>query len=165
MASEKKRGTVQIVTEIAQPVAEELGVELWDVRYEKEGSSWYLRIFIDKEGGVNIDDCEAFSRTVDKLIDERDPIAGSYYLEVSSPGIERELIKPRHFERYLGHPVAVRLIRPVDGVRDFVGTLCGYEDGQVTIELEQDIQMSFEKKEAAFVRLYEDYEAGGAREE
>ena len=161
MAGSKKPNTVAVATQLAEPVIEEMGLMLWDVRYEKEGSSWYLRYFIEKEGGVTIDDCEAFSRRMSDILDEADPISQSDYLEVSSPGIERALVKDWHFARYIGAPVSVRLIRPVEGVRDFVGELTAYEDGKITVLLEDDVEMTFDKSEAAFVRLYDDFTTGG----
>ena len=98
----EKTNTVEVVTALAKPVVEQMGLQLWDVRFEKEGASWYLRIFIDKEGGVTIDDCENLSRAMDQILDDADPISQSYYLEVSSPGIGRDLVRPWHFQRYLG---------------------------------------------------------------
>ena len=153
----KKENTTDTAARLAQPLLEELGLTLWDLRFEKEGSLWYLRYFIDKEGGVTIDDCERFSRAVEKKLDAADPISQSYTLEVSSPGIERELTRDWHFRACMGQEVAVRLIRPVDGARDFVGTLtsCG-EDG-VTILLPEDVEMTFQRGEASHVRLYNDY--------
>ena len=147
MASGKKGNTTAVAARLAQPILEEMGLELWDLRFEKEGSLWYLRYFIDKEGGGTIDDCERCSRAIDK----------SYTLEVSSPGIERELTRDWHFARCMGQPIAVRLIRPVEGVRDFVGILTGYQDGSVTMLLPEDVEMTFEKGEASFVRIYNDY--------
>lgn len=157
MASGKKGSTTAVAARLAQPILDEMGLELWDLRFEKEGSLWYLRYFIDKEGGVTIDDCEQFSRAIDKKLDDEDPIDQSYTLEVSSPGIERELTRDWHFARCMGQPIAVRLIRPVEGVRDFVGTLTGYQDGSVTMLLPEDVEMTFEKGEASFVRIYNDY--------
>jgi ribosome maturation factor RimP len=159
--SAKKAATVDIARRLAAPILEELGLQLWDVRFEKEGSGWYLRYFIDKEGGININDCEAVSRRVDALLDEEDPIQQSYVLEVSSPGIERQLVKDWHFERYIGQKVAVRLIRPVEGVRDFIGTLVGKVGDNITILLEDDVQMTYETGEAAYTRLYIDFMTGG----
>lgn len=161
MAGNKKPNTVTIATQLAEPIIQEMGLLLWDVRYEKEGSSWFLRYFIDKEGGVTIDDCEKFSRRMSDILDEADPISQSYYLEVSSPGIERDLIKDWHFAQYIGSPVSVRFIRPVEGVRDFVGELTAYEDGKITVLLEDDVEMTFDKSETAFVRLYDDFTTGG----
>ncbi|MCI9456060.1 MAG: ribosome maturation factor RimP [Oscillospiraceae bacterium] len=154
MAKEKKKSTVSLVEEMAGPVAEKNGLKLWDVRFEKEGSLWYLRIFIDKEGGVSIEDCETVSRAVSTLLDEADPIEQSYILQVSSPGVERELVKQEHFDAFMGNEVHVRLIRPVEGVRDFIGTLEGADgEGNISILMDEDIEMTFHLKEAAFVRL------------
>ncbi|MDD2955130.1 MAG: ribosome maturation factor RimP [Oscillospiraceae bacterium] len=158
-----KKNTVTVVTELVAPVAEELGLILWDVRFEKEGASWYLRIFIDKPEGVDINDCEAMSRRVSPMLDEADPIPQSYCLEVSSPGIERDLRQDWHFEQYLGWPVNVRLIRPVEGVRDFIGELSAHEDGKITVLLDEESEMVFNLDEAAYVRLHEeeDFDMGG----
>lgn len=157
MAEEKKGGVAARVQQLAEPVAGQLGLEVWDVRYEKEGGSWYLRIFIDKPGGVNIDDCERFSRTVDPLLDAADPIDGSYYLEVSSPGIERELTRPGHFVRYLGEKITVRLIRPVDGRRDYVGTLESYEEDTLTLRTEEGEALRFTRRQASHIRAYAEF--------
>ena len=163
MANTKKPNTVSVAEELAAPVAKEMGLELWDVRFEKEGSTWFLRYLIDKPGGVDINDCEQFSRTVDKLLDEADPIDQSYCLEVSSPGIERELVREKHFEQYIGSKVSVRFIRPVEGERDFEGVLTGYDQGTITILIDDDLEMSFSKTEAAYVRLFDDFDYGGAK--
>lgn len=151
-----KENTVTVVTRLAEPVAEEFGVEIWDVRFEKEGASWYLRIFLDKDGGVTIDDCENVSRKLDKILDDADPISQSYILEVSSPGVERELVKPEHFTKFLGTEVQVRFIRPIEGVRDFTGVLQSFQDGRVTLLLEDDIEMEFGLDETAYVRVKDD---------
>ena len=156
----KRPNTAAVCTELAQPVVEKLGVYLWDVAFEKEGAGWYLRYYIDKEpGGVDIDTCEAFSREMSDLLDAADPIEQSYTLEVGSPGIERKLTKAWHFEKYLGEPVAVKLIRPVDGVREFIGELLSFDEGErtVSIALDEETQMSFIMDEAAYVRLYEEF--------
>ena len=154
-------GVAAVCRRLAQPVAEELGLLLWDVRFLKEGASWILRVFIDREDGdVSIDDCVAVSRRMDKLLDEADPIPQAYCLEVSSPGIGRELTRPEHFERFEGFPVEVRLIRPIDGVRDFAGLLAGFSDGAVTIRTGEDEVLTFQKKETASVRLSEDWDDG-----
>lgn len=161
--SEKKLSTTEVVAELAAPYAEQLGLTIWDVRYEKEGASWYLRIFIDKPGGVSIDDCEALSRAIDAPLDEADPVPGSYYLEVSSPGIERMLVRPEHFPPYIGHKVTVRTIRTLEGMqqREFCGTLTGYQDGKVLVLTDDGHEVEFERKQAAFVRLYVDFGAEG----
>ncbi len=144
---------MSIVTELAKPALEEMGLILWDVRFEKEGANWYLRVFIDKKGGVDINDCENVSRKLDKMLDEADPIDQSYIFEVSSPGIERELVKPWHFSQYIGHRVQVKLIRPVDGVREFTGRLETFADNAITITTDENQAVCFQKKEAAFIKL------------
>ena len=159
MATSKKPNTVDTVTALAQPVVAEMGLQLWDVRFEKEGASWYLRLFIDKEGGVTIDDCENLSRRMDKSLDEADPISQSYYFEVSSPGIGRDLVRPWHFEHYLGEQIEVKLIRPMQlengsSLREFVAPLCSCDDQTITVELDGQ-QLTIEKKDAAYIRLYE----------
>jgi ribosome maturation factor RimP len=164
VAGKKGGGTVRIAEELVRPVIEERGLILWDTRFEKEGSRWYLRYFIDKDGGVNIADCEFVSRAVEKLLDEADPIEQSYTLEVSSPGIERELVKDRHFEKYLGSNVHVRFIRPVNGERDFYGELLSRDGDEIKILLSGDVEMSFQRAEAASVKLAADYETGGQYE-
>ena len=116
MASKGKGGsTVKTVWEIAEPIAQSLGLEIWDIRFEKEGADWFLRIFIDKADGVSIDDCVEMSHAIDKPLDEADPIEQSYCLEVSSPGLERDLKRDAHFEKSIGDKIMVKLIRPVDG--------------------------------------------------
>lgn len=154
-----KMNTAAVCEELAEPVAREMGVSIWDVAFEKEGAGWYLRYFIDTADGVSIDECEAFSRRMSDLLDEADPVEQAYCLEVSSPGIERKFTRGWHFENYMGTRVLVRLIRPVEGVRDFVGTLRARnpEDGSVTVTLEEDLEMTFTPEETAFVRLYEDF--------
>ena len=163
MAGNKKPNTVTVCEKLAQPVAESMGLELWDVRFEKEGGTWYLRYFIDKEGGVNIDDCEKFSRAVDKLLDEADPIDQSYCLEVSSPGVERELTRPAHFQRYMGKQIMVRFIRPVQGTRDWVGELIRAEGDEIAIAIDEETELSFRKNETAYIRLYDDFDYGGQK--
>ena len=148
-----KQNTVQRVEEIVTPFAEELGLEICDITFKKEGSDWYLRIFIDKDGGVGIDDCVDLTHAVSKPLDEADPISQNYMLEISSPGVERELKRDEHFKKYIGSPVMVRTIRPVDGVRDFNGTLVAYENKALTIELQDGNSLTFEKKETNFVKL------------
>ena len=167
MATSKKPNTVEVFTALAEPVVKEMGLELWDVRFEKEGASWYLRLFIDKEGGVTIDDCENLSRKFDKILDEADPISQSYYFEVSSPGIGRDLVRPWHFERYLGQDVEVKLIRPMQqengkSLREFIGTLTACDDQSVTVATEGQ-ELSFLKKDAAYIRLYEEIDWKSAK--
>lgn len=148
-----KGNTVSKVCDIVTPYAKELGLEIWDIRFVKEGTDWYLRIFIDKDGGVSIDDCVDLTHAITKPLDEADPISQSYLLEVSSPGIERELITDAHFEKYIGSPVMIRLIRAIEKVRDFKGKLVKYDSGDITIELENGEELNFNKKEASYVKL------------
>ena len=141
------------IADLALPIVEEEGCSLWDVEYVKEAGTRYLRIFIDKEGGVSIDDCERISRRLDPLLDEADPIAESYVFEVGSAGADRELKRPRDFEQFMGSEVEVKLYRPVDGSKRYVGTLLGYEDSTVSI-MHNGKPLHFEKDQLAQVRLY-----------
>lgn len=153
-----KGSVVAQVEKLAQPIAQSLGLELWDIEYVKEGASWFLRIFIDKEGGVSIDDCEAMSRAIDGPLDDADPVDQQYYLEVSSPGIERELRRDRHFELMTGHEVRIRLIRPDDrGNRELEGELISYEDSVITIDDGEGL-ISVKRQDAAFVKLNDEIE-------
>ncbi len=141
------------VAALAAPIVEKAGCTLWDVEYVKEAGEWFLRVYIDKEGGVSIDDCEAVSRPVSDKLDETDPIEGSYIFEVSSAGADRVLKKPEHFQQFLGSEVEVKLYRPVDGCKEFVGVMNAYDNGAVTLEI-GGIPRSFTKQEIALVRLY-----------
>ena len=143
----------ELTAELATPAIAEAGCTLWDVEYVREAGTWYLRVLLDKEGGVDILDCEAVSRKLSDLLDEADPIEGSYTFEVSSAGADRVLKKPEHFEQCMGAEVEVKLYRPRDGRKEFVGLLRGYEDGAVTLEVGTQTQ-SFTKQEIALVRLY-----------
>ncbi len=157
------KSVVSQVKKLAAPVAQGLGLELWDIEYVKEGASWFLRIYIDKEKGVTIDDCEAFSRAIDKPLDDEDFIKQQYYLEVSSPGIERELKTDAHFGAFIGKKVRVRLIRPAeDGAREYTGTLSSYKDGVFTLDTEAKT-LTLSKTQTAFVKAAFDTEsdAGG----
>jgi ribosome maturation factor RimP len=147
------KNTVSVVWDIAQPIAEELGLYLWDVLFEKEGANYYLRVFIDKAEGVGIEDCVNMSHALDEPLDKADPIDKQYNLQVSSPGIERKLVRDFHFDYAMGEPVVMRLIRPFEGKREFKGILVDYEDGRVTLELDDENTITAEKKEIAFVRM------------
>ena len=142
----------ELVAELAEPAVKSQGCELWDVEYVKEAGAWYLRLYLDKEGGVDILDCEAVSRAVEPLLDEADPIEGSYTFEVSSAGCERPLKRPSDFERFMGSPVSLRLYQTRGGSKEFAGTLSGYDNGDVTIEVGGK-PMTFSKKDVALVRL------------
>lgn len=157
MANSKGGNITAAVTGIAEPIAKELGLEIWDIRFLKEGSDWFLRIFIDKEGGVDINDCENFSRAINDPLDELDPIEQSYCLEVSSPGLERDLTRPEHFVKCTGEKIKVRLIRPVENVREFNGILESSDGNRIVLRLEDGSAMDIEKKETSYIRL-DDFE-------
>lgn len=143
----------ETVEALARPIVEQQGCTLWDVEYGKEAGVWYLRLYIDKPGGVSINDCEAVSRPVSDLLDQADPIEGSYTFEVSSAGADRILKKPEHFAAFLGSEVEVKLYRARDGRKDWVGLLAAYADGDVTLTTPQG-ELTFEKKDVAQTRLY-----------
>jgi len=136
----------------SEPVVQAHGCRLWDVEYVREGGEWFLRLYIDKDGGVNINDCEAISREVDPILDREDPIEGSYRFEVCSAGLERQLKRPSDFEAFLGADILVKLYRPVDGVREFPCVLRGYDNGDVTVDYAGKT-MTFAKAQVALVRL------------
>ena len=140
------------VAQFAAPIVESFGCSLWDVEYVREGADRYLRVFIDKEGGIDIEDCEKIHRALDPVLDERDPIAESYYFEVCSAGLERALKRPGDFERFMGSPVLIKLYRPRNGLKEIPGILRGYEDGRITLEAGKET-IVFEKSEVALARL------------
>ena len=142
----------ELVAGFAKPIVEAQGCSLWDVEYVREGADRVLRVYIEKEGGVDISDCEAISRAMDPILDEKDPIAESYLFEVSSAGLERPLKRPSDFERFMGAAVTVKLYRPRNGLKEIPGILRGYEEGRVTVEAGKEI-ITFDKSEVALVRL------------
>ena len=149
-------GAAAAVENIVRPVVEEMGLRLWDVRFEKEGPDWFLRILIDRDEPLDTDTCEAVSRAIDPLLDQADPIDQSYYLEVGSPGLGRRLTRPEHYEALVGQKCAARLIRPdEEGRRELEGTLVGLADGIVTLHTEQG-DVTFPLKSAGFVKLCDD---------
>ena len=137
------------VAALAAPIVEQAGCTLWDVEYVKEAGEWFLRVYIDREGGVDINHCEAVSRPLSDLLDEADPIQNSYTFEVSSAGLDRVLRKPEHYEACMGQLVDVKLYRPLNGRKEYTGTLNGFADGDVTVD-----EKTFEKKDVAQVRLH-----------
>lgn len=142
----------ELTAELAAPVIAERGCTLWDVEYVKEAGTWYLRVLLDKEGGVDILDCEAVSRRLSDLLDEADPIEGSYTLEVGSAGAERALKRPSDFQRFLGSPITVKLYRPYKGLKEIPCVLRGYDDGRITVEAGKET-VTFEKSQVALTRL------------
>ena len=120
------------VAQFAEPVVQAHGCTLWDVEYVREGGEWFLRLYIDKDGGVDISDCEAISRALDPILDEKDPVPDSYNFEVCSAGLERQLKRPSDFAQFMGSSVSVKLFKPIGGAKEFIGKLAGYADGAVT---------------------------------
>lgn len=142
----------ELVAKLAQPIVEENGCSLWDVEYVREGSEYFLRLYLDKEGGVDINDCERISRAMDPILDEKDPIPTSYHFEVCSAGLERSLKRPSDFERFMGSTITVKLYRPRNGLKEIPCVLTGYEEGKITVTAGKET-ITFEKSEVALVRL------------
>lgn len=140
------------VSLFAKPIVEEFGCSLWDVEYVREGSERFLRLYIDKTGGVDIEDCEKIHRAVDPILDEKDPIPESYHFEVCSAGLERALKRPEDFQQFMGSAVLVKLYRPRNGLKEIPGILRDYADGKITVEAGKET-ITFEKSEVALVRL------------
>lgn len=153
-----KGSTTERVYALAKPLAEELGLRIWDVIFKKEGADWVLRIIIDKDEGISIDDCVDMTKLINPVLDKEDPISQEYTLEVSSPGIERKLTKPAHFEQFMNAPVKVKLIRPLeDGTKELEGILIDARaDGGVEVQINEEQSVSVEKKEYSSVSLNED---------
>lgn len=155
MKSGNGGNTAAKVTQMAQPIADELGLSLWDVCFEKEGANWYLRVFIDRsDRAVDITDCENMTRPLSKLLDDTDPISMSYILEVGSVGGERILKKEEHYNKCIGEKAVVRFIRPSDGKKELFGTLRAYTRTTVTIEEEDGSLREVPLSDAAFVKAY-----------
>lgn len=155
MNIKKSGGTIQRVYELAKPLADSLGLDLWDIRFEKEGADWYLRVFIDKEGGIAIDDCEALSRPLNKLLDETDPIEQAYVFEVGSPGLGRELRKPEHFQQFIGEEIRIKLYKSINGQKEIVGILKEYNKDFIKVE-NSGQQIDIPNSECGIVRLNDD---------
>ena len=147
----------QRTEEILAPIRGEHEFELVDVEYVKEGGTWYLRAYIDKPGGITIDDCEAVSRRLSDILDEKDYIEDAYILEVSSPGLGRPLRKEKDFKRSLGEEVELRTYRMIEKRKEFTGILRSYDEKTVTIEEEEGGMRTFEKSDIALIRLAFDF--------
>lgn len=152
----KPRGVAAVVRELVAPVADEQSLILWDVEFVREGADMVLRITIDKDGGVGIDDCERFHRAIDPMLDEADPIESSYRLEVSSPGIERALTRPEHFTAMRGSEVEVKLYAPIDGVKAFRAVLDSSDETSVTFVV-GDEKLTLEREKLARVKTVYDF--------
>ncbi len=148
-----KKGEIEaLVTEISEEIAEDMGFELVDVEYVKEGTSMFLRVYLDKEGGIGIDDCQAFSKRLNPILDEKDPISENYFLEVSSPGLDRPLKKEKDFIRSIGKDVEIGTYAPVDGRKNFVGELKAFDDESVTI-IEEEKEIKLLRKDISKINL------------
>ena len=145
-------GIAEKVFALIKDTVESKNLSLWDVKFVKEGASFYLRVIIDKAEGVNIDDCTEVHHAIDPVLDEADPIDKSYYLEVCSPGLERELVRPEHFMAFLGEKIKVKLYKAALGVKEFKGVLKDYKDGTLTLSTEQQ-EFEFEEKAISTVKL------------
>ncbi len=152
-----KKSTAERVYEIAKPIADELNLDIWDIVFKKEGSTWVLRIYIDKDSGIGIDDCVDMTKTINPVLDKLDPIPQEYTLEVSSPGINRKLSKPGHFEAFIGAPVTAKLIRPLeDGTKELTGQLIKEDNGCIELQLDDETSVTIDKKEYSSVNLNDD---------
>ena len=153
----KSKGTAAAVEALVTPVVEELGLRVWDVRFEKEGPDWFLRVYIDRDEPLDMNTCEAATRAIDPVLDAADPIQQSYFLEVGSPGLGRKLTRDAHFEIVRGRKVSAHLIRPDEtGVRDVSGTLLGKEGADVLLEREDGTRFSVNEKDASYFKLCDD---------
>lgn len=153
----RKETYEQKAEELILPIVEQHGFELVDVEYVKEAGAWYLRVYIDKEGGITIDDCETVSRAFSDLLDEKDFIEEAYILEVSSPGLGRPLKKEKDFKRSIGKEVEIRTYRPIERQKEFCGVLSAYDENSVTIELEDHTTQTFQRGDIALIRLAFDF--------
>lgn len=147
------------VQNLLEPIINGLGYDLYDVIYTKEGKDYYLKIFIDKEDGIGIEDCEEVNNEINDILDEKDLIPESYFLEVSSPGLERLLRKEKHFLDNIGKEVKVKLYRPINKKKEFEGLLKSFENGTITLEVEKEI-LKFELKDTVSVNTVFNFEGG-----
>ena len=153
-----KRETYEARTEeLITPILERMHFELVDVEYVKEGGTWYLRAYIDKEGGITVNDCEAVAREMNEILDREDFVEDSYVFEVSSPGLGRPLKKEKDFKRSLGEAVDIKLYRAIERQKDFSGILTAYDADTVTIRYEDGSESTFDRKDIALIRLAFDF--------
>lgn len=148
-----KRSIEATIEEIVSPIVDAKGFEIVDIEYVKEAGEYYLRVFLDKEGGISLNDCETVSRELSEILDVKDPIKDNYFLEVSSPGLDRPLKKDKDFVRYQGRDVEIKLYKPINGSKQFEGELVGLtEDKNIKVIIDEN-EVEFNKKEVALVRL------------
>mgnify|MGYP003436647953 CR=1 FL=1 len=153
MKMKKFGATEQLVFNLAKPIADECGSQIWDVRFEKEGASWYLRVFIDREEGVTIDDCEAVSRELSDLLDVEDFIPEAYFLEISSPGLGRQLKKDKDFARSIGEDVEVKLYKPLNKKKEFEGELVSYDEENIVLGISEEETITIPRAGIAMIKL------------
>ena len=153
-----KRETYETRTEeLIPPILDRMNFELVDVEYVKEGGTWYLRAYIDKEGGITVNDCEAVAREMNEILDREDFVEDSYVFEVSSPGLGRPLKKEKDYIRSMGKEVEIRTYRAINREKEFYGILSAYDENTVTIKTEDETEMTFEKSDIALIRLAFDF--------
>ncbi len=157
MKIKKIGNTESKVFELVKPIAETVGVDIWDVSYLKEGAEWYLRVFIDKEEGISLDDCEAVSRPLSKKLDEVDPVPNSYILEVGSAGLERDLIRENHFTTSIGKLIIVKFIIAEEGIKEMICELLGFDKENINVIYENSEQ-TLKLSNIANIKLYVEYE-------
>ena len=148
----KRDDYVAKTTELLEPIVAKNNVEIYDVEFVNEAGEWYLRAYIDKEGGVTIDDCEAVSRELSDALDEKDFVEESYFLEVSSPGLGRQLKKDSHFQKSIGQEVELKTFKPIDKQKEFAGVLKGFDESTITVEISGK-DVAFSRAEVAMVKL------------
>lgn len=154
----KKFGnTERKIYDLVKPITDELEYFLWDISFVKEGAVWYLRVFIDRDEGISIQDCETVTAPVSDMLDREDPISQSYILEVGSAGLERELVREEHFEACIGDVVQIRLIRAVDGEKDIIGTLLSAGRDEITVSDDNGNEKKYMLSDIAHVKLYLDF--------
>lgn len=149
--------TEVIALELAEPIVKECGCFIYDVEFVREGGVYFLRVYADKDGGISLDECEEISRALSKKLDVADPIKQNYYLEVSSPGIERKLKQPEHFKKYLGETVDVGLYKAINGTKQLTAVLSGYEDGVIRLNLPSGEEVEIPQKETTVVKIHFDF--------
>ena len=153
-----KRETYETRTEeLITPILDRMNFELVDVEYVKEGGAWYLRAYIDKEGGITVNDCEAVAREMNEILDREDFVEDSYVFEVRSPGLGRPLKKEKDYIRSMGKEVEIRTYRAINREKEFYGILSAYDENTVTIKTEDGTEMTFEKSDIALIRLAFDF--------
>ncbi len=148
-----KKSIEAAIEELVSPIVDTKGFEIVDIEYVKEAGEYYLRIFLDKEGGISLNDCESVSRELSEILDVKDPIKDNYFLEVSSPGLDRPLKKDKDFIRYQGRDVEIKLYKPINGSKQFEAELVGLNEDKNIVVIIDDNEVEFNKKDVALVRL------------